>query len=479
MSINFNIKDRNKKTIYNSSEILNLCYSLEEYYQKNNLNFYVIYGGANSASLLFITTLLLSRCNFAISPESFEKEKINSIFNGKKIKIIDQEYLEGLLKINFFEFNNHSQSDKEIKWKIRLKQSFENSERIIGYFSSGSTGEPKLIPVSSQMSFICHEKVINNFKNKNSIKNIICLHDNSFVISLNYVSLGLMMDISLLCLYDKNPLTFLYYLKKSSKESLLISIPSFWEKISSFLIKKKFKIHSSISCGEPLKWDTAKDIYKSSIHNCFNYYGATEFSTWVFNFSIDDLALEIRPKDEAYVPIGYPLNAVKTIISEEGELGINCKHMIRYYITQGYSLYKADIRKSYNKKEFLFTGDRACIKNKKFYCLGRKDGLVKVKGIFVDLFVIQEKVAIFLEMREFILVISNKQVIHLYINSKDLNDQEKLSIRNEIEKILFNNINEKILRNIIMEDNGLKYNRSSKLDRSYYFKLSSGENLSS
>ena len=161
MAIKFSIKDRTKQTIYSCSKILNFCNYLENEYKKNNFKFFVIYGGANSSSLFLITTLFLSRCNYAVSPESFNKEKIEKIFGDQSIKIIDQEYLDEFLKINNQIIHNFSEIDNEIKWKKRIKKSIENNERIIGYFSSGSTGEPKLIPVSSKLSSICHEKVIN------------------------------------------------------------------------------------------------------------------------------------------------------------------------------------------------------------------------------------------------------------------------------------------------------------------------------
>ena len=77
-------------------------------------------------------------------------------------------------------------------------------------------------------------------------------------------------------------------------------------------------------------------------------------------------------------------------------------------------------------------------------------------------------------MRKFILIISNKQVLYLYLDSEGLHEQEKLDLENNLKKIFLDNLHSKIIRNIVMEDKGLKYNRSSKLDISYYFKLLSG-----
>jgi len=75
---------------------------------------------------------------------------------------------------------------------------------------------------------------------------------------------------------------------------------------------------------------------------------------------------------------------------------------------------------------------------------------------------------------KFILIISNKQVLYLYLDSEGLQEQEKLDLENNLKKIFLDNLHSKIIRNIVMEDKELKYNLSYKLDRPYYFKLSSG-----
>ena len=59
------------------------------------------------------------------------------------------------------------------------------------------------------------------------------------------------------------------------------------------------------------------------------------------------------------------------------------------YVKDNHEIIKR-ILKNISKK-YLFIGDRVKKINNTIYCEGRIDGLVKVKGIFVDLFKLQRE----------------------------------------------------------------------------------------
>ena len=56
--------------------------------------------------------------------------------------------------------------------------------------SSGSTGIPKIIPLTHSQINECYKNVCDGFLNKLTFKKIISLHDTSFVIILPFICLA-------------------------------------------------------------------------------------------------------------------------------------------------------------------------------------------------------------------------------------------------------------------------------------------------
>lgn len=443
----------------------NYINSLSEYYKNlsstEKLDFIVIRASKDTISLVNITALLISDINFAVLSEEMEKNKIKHLFANKNILVLDNK--------KFFKLNNR-EFPKSL-FSEKLKKAERNENRKILYLSSGSTGNPKLIENNSKAAFLCHKKVINLFKIDNNLKHILCFHSNSFVISLNYVLLGLLLDLELITIYKGGPLKLISSIKKIGTNSIIISVPSFWEKLVLIIAGQSIKINTVISCGEPLKFDTAKTINKLVSNQFFNFYGAAEFSTWIFYFLItNDYLNDKKNKDEIFVPIGNTLKEVNYVIDQNDLLGINCEHMASFYIKDKFQKYKVD-SKLIKQKTFIFVGDRIKIKEGKAYCLGRIDGLVKIKGIFVDIFKLQELLVKICKDKQFVFVVGRDETIYLFIDSNNITKEDKefldKKILNNIKKIL----NPQIILRILFEDKGLKLNRSSKVDKFYYKQL--------
>ena len=144
--------------------------------------------------------------------------------------------------------------------------------------------------------------------------------------------------------------------------------------------------------------------------------------------------------------------------------------MANFYIKDKFQKYKVD-SKVIKQKTFIFVGDRIKIKEGKAYCLGRIDGLVKIKGIFVDIFKLQELLVKICKDKQFVFVVGRDETIYLFIDSNNITKEDKefldKKILNNIKKIL----NPQIILRILFEDKGLKLNRSSKVDKFYYKKL--------
>ena len=254
-----------------------LSSQLERFYHKNNLDFLVIKGGQEYYSFVYMTALFISNINYAVLPEDLDDERIERLFNPKKIAILKIKNDQLILT-----------DEKSIEtFKEKINKARINNKRKILYLSSGSTGDPKLIELTSKSAFNCHEKVIKKIDFKKNINYVVCFHSNSFVISLNYLMIGILSDINVLTIYKGGPLKLILLLKKIGKESLIISVPSYWESYRYFR-KQSIRINSIISCGEPLKFETAKKLRKLANNKLFNFYGATEFATWIFFFEITE-----------------------------------------------------------------------------------------------------------------------------------------------------------------------------------------------
>lgn len=457
----FQLKSINSNLIFEKSDILQLTEYFEDYAHKNNLDFFIVKAGYDIYSLLNMTALFISNISYSVMPEDIDNNKIKNLFNSKKIFIIENE------EKSFFNPKNIRRDISENRiYKIK-----NNEKRKILYLSSGSTGNPKLIEMTSKSAYTCHEKVIKVLNIKKNIKNIICFHSNSFVISLNYIMLGILGDLTLLTIYKVSPLKLISCLKKKGGESLVISVPSYWEKLSKVLESQSIKINTLISCGEPLKFDTARRLNNIKIKNLFNFYGATEFATWIFYFKITKKYIEdYKNKKESIVPIGNPLSDVKFTIEDNGSIGVSCNHMSSIYIKENFTIEKIEY-KNLKELKYIYIGDRIEIRDNHVYCIGRIDGLTKIKGIFVDLFILQEKIILTCKERQFLLVVGKDEVLYLFLDVKDLTNNQKGLLKKDLYHNLSLFINKNIKLKIICEENGLRLNRSSKVDRFFYKKI--------
>lgn len=457
----FQIKSFDNNVTYEKSFIYKLGICYEEIFRKQDLDFILIKARKDTNSLINIAALFISEIDFAVLNDDFDDDEIKEMFHKKKILVLD-DFNE--MKIKNYKYNYDSLNSK-------IEISINNNKRKILYLSSGSTGNPKLIEITSQSAFICHKKVLNlNVLNKN-IENIFCFHSNSFVISLNYILLGILADVQLVTLYNGGPLKMASCLRIIGHKTLIISVPSYWEKLAPFLKSQAIKINTVFSCGEPLKFEVAKIIRNIVLKKFFNFYGATEFATWIFYFEISrNYIKEFSNKNEIFVPIGKPLQEVKIHIEKNGLMGVSCNHMAENYIKNNYSYLNVDF-KNIRGDKYIFIGDRVKKKNNTIYCEGRIDGLVKVKGIFVDLFKLQEILILILFNRQFLLEVGKDQSIYLFIGSEKLDKYDKEKLEKKVSQNLSKVISRKINLKIIFEDKGLKLNRSSKVDKFFYKKL--------
>ena len=241
--------------------------------------------------------------------------------------------------------------------------------------SSGSTGNPKIIPLTYSQINECYKNVCNGFLNNLVFKKIISFHDTSFVIILPFIFCLASKNQAALVACDidaiKNPiLKFISNLDKHTNH-IIISVPSVYRIILK-LIKNNFhKLISNghiISCGEPLDKKLAKIINNAKPITFFNLYGSTEVAPWILYLNVKSYLKEFKMDDviPPVLPAGIPLPNVFLKLNNEGELLVNSGSVFSGYAFQNNTENFIEI----NHRIFFKTGDLFQKEEENFFCRG-------------------------------------------------------------------------------------------------------------
>ncbi len=291
----------------------------------------------------------------------FSSTKINDIslirLDFKESKLIDSINENTIKDIcNYYEFNS-----KNIVYKMT---------------SSGTTGEPKVIPINSinLENYINQINKLSIFKSGDIFSQIpnltfdLSVHD----IFLSFFHKGTLVPIS----SDLGPLFTRFV--KNIQINHIMAVPSFLDIALRNNATPLKNVVNIFLCGESLRSDVAKRIIKSFPNaKCFNLYGPTECTIAVLFYDFSDKEIDMSLDQ---IPIGKPFCFNHAELSKNGELFISGKQVFDGYLTKNPSPFFEN-----GGRKFYKTGDLCKSIDSGYYFLGRIGSQIKFRGYRVEI----------------------------------------------------------------------------------------------
>ena len=375
---------RHDKEIYSYKEIYQDLLKLNNYLYKNRNEKIILFSDKSVGYYISVLAIFLSGNTWIQISPNIPLTKIKQIikFSNTKIAIYDESFNNKKI----FNLKNLKIISLSKVLNSKKNKAFKNFKKIKGndisciFFTSGSSGEPKGVPLSYDNVISCAYHQIYNLNYKKNQTFADC-HDTSFVMSLVVIFPSVFLNCAISPLINfsdrMDPINFF----NDNRIDNLITVPSF------ILFNKDkildLKLKNLILCGESFTSKVMNILIKNSrISKIYNCYGATELSPWAFFYKLKKKDITLIRKF-GRVPIGQPFKKVTYEFNEFNELIISGQ-----VVASGYLNNSQETLKKFKKEKNYYsynTGDIGFKKNGLIFIKGRNDTQVKIKGYRVDL----------------------------------------------------------------------------------------------
>jgi len=282
-------------------------------------------------------------------------------------------------------------------------------------FTSGSTGQPKGVPVSygNVRSFLRNLETMNYQLGPGS--RFLQMFDLSFDLSIVSILSPFVFRGCLFTVPNNNiKYPTIYRLLEEYEIEFAILVPSvvaylrpYFDEISLEHMKYMALSGEAVPHGLTMEWK--KCCPNAEFQNLYGPTEATIYSVW-YRMPESDI-----PSRNGIVSIGWPTLEIETIIvddenrpvadGEKGELLLCGGQVIAGYLKNEEKNREAFV--SINGKLFYRTGDICVRENDLYFYLGRKDYQVKIRGFRVELSEVEHHIASYYENRRVVAMASH------------------------------------------------------------------------
>jgi D-alanine--poly(phosphoribitol) ligase subunit 1 len=325
---------------------------------------------------------IVEECGLELILTSVESEALNLIF-GKA----------GILLIRHFKPDSESTNETlHVVQNDTKKQLFQKIDQPTAYilFTSGSTGEPKGVPVSHSNANYFFDFFLKNY-DFNQEDKFLQVYELTFDVSVFSFFMPLYVGA---CCYvlpnDGIKFVKILQLLERHKITVISMVPTVLRYVEKYLKEVKFLyLRYSFFSGDTLYHHLAT-AWSNAVPNAkiYNFYGPTE-TTIVCTRYIFDEKKSAEESINGIVPLGKTFDGMEALIvdknnqvTEKGELCFSGTQVISGYLN-GRNESKFF---NYQDKRYYKTGDIASLNtNKNFVFYGRTDSQVKINGYRIEL----------------------------------------------------------------------------------------------
>ncbi len=436
---------------YTYGDIRKFALELAEALKRESNTPVILYGHKSVRMIISILACLYARRAYIPVDVYMPADRIK--------RIIEQAGSTLVLNNSKMSLNGIESVTLEELYRVSAETSKEHVENLneIAYiiFTSGTTGEPKGVPISYDNldNFVSWINAI--IPNEEGTKWSV-LNQASFSFDLSVADLyyALSNGHTLIPLQSEEMNNYSDMLSKlkTDKINMIVATPTF---LKLLLISKEFEsmqypdLKIIYLCGELLEVNVAKKILERFPNlKLINAYGPTEATSAVSGIVINEKMFK-----EEYLPVGEISSAATKITIENGEIVLSGKSVFSGYLN------------SENKINSYKTGDLGEIQNGLLYCYGRKDNQIKYKGYRIELDDIEKNIRKLEQIQDVVVIAkfndNTKVVKHLkaYVILKE--SIEPFDIKEKLNEFL----PQYMIPSIIKILNAFPINNNGKIDR--------------